>query len=77
MKRLNQTESPIFVIFVFFVSKSNPFLFLFEMFYQVGSYDDADVLRPLQPYITHIETISRGDNENLCVISCSHEMNAT
>ena len=30
MKRLNQTESPIFEIFcVFFVSKGNPFLILF------------------------------------------------
>ena len=29
MKRLNQTESPIFVIYVVFVSKGNSFLFLF------------------------------------------------
>ena len=35
MKRRNQTESPIFVICVFFVFKGNPFLLLF--FSTVGS----------------------------------------
>ena len=29
MKRLSQTESPIFLIFVFFVSIDNPFRLLF------------------------------------------------
>ena len=32
MKRLNETESPIFVIFVFFIFKGNPFLLLFYSF---------------------------------------------